>query len=121
MLVAAKGEPGKSGKARGLYDPKAVYGELDRVTFNNAEWIANRDEPGALPGDDWMLAAKGKPGLKGERGEQGPQGRPGKDGLGLASAPRLKDDWVLVFPLSDGREFSIDLHGLFERYDSEVR
>ena len=120
VLVAAKGQDGKQGRALGLYDPEAAYSELDRVSFKNCEWLAMRDDPGELPGADWMLAARGKPGPKGDRGDQGPQGLPGKTGLGLASPPLVKD-WLLVFPLSDGREFSLDLHDLFERYDSEVR
>lgn len=116
MLVAAKGQDAKQGRALGLFDPQAAYDELDRVSFKNCEWIAMRDQPGELPGDGWMLAAKGKPGPIGPKGERG---LPGKDGVGFKGA-RL-DEWTLVLDLSDGRTARIDMRSLFERYDSEVR
>lgn len=79
---------------RGAYDRDGDYRACDRVCFNGAEWIARCDDPGDLPGDGWMLAAKrgrqgdrgekgeiGERGMRGEKGEPGDQGATGADGL----------------------------------------
>jgi HK97 family phage portal protein len=64
-----KGEPGNSGRARGLYSATEAYAALDVVAFNGSEWRAVRDDPGPLPGDGWMLGAKGSRGKRGPAGE----------------------------------------------------
>jgi hypothetical protein len=56
------------GEVRGLYDPRTVYSKLDYVSHDGGMWIAKVDDPGALPGPNWMLAARqGKPGKPGGR------------------------------------------------------
>jgi hypothetical protein len=78
------------------------------VAHNGSEWRAVKDDPGPLPGDGWMLSAKGvkgdkgMPGNRGERGERGERGPPGPQGVGLADV--VLEDGVLVFKWSDGRE-----------------
>jgi Collagen triple helix repeat (20 copies) len=108
------------GRACGLYDGTAKYRALDIVTFNGSEWRARCDNPGPLPGDDWMLGAKkGEPGKPGPRGAQGERGEPGPPGIGLASIEF--EDWSLVVTFSDASVTVCDLRPLFERYDAERR
>jgi hypothetical protein len=96
------GADGRTGEARGKYEPDESYRALDRVSFNGSEWIAKRDEPGPLPGDGWMLGAQGK------------RGRPGP-GIEAVSL----DGYKLAFEASDGKRLTIDLRGVFERYEEE--
>ena len=104
------GEPAYGGRACGLYSATEAYRAMDVVTHNGSEWRAVRDDPGELPGDGWMLGAKGtrgKPGERGERGMAGPQGPPGN---GIADI-RLEDG-VLVFLMTDGRHRQFSLEDL---------
>jgi integrin beta 3 len=98
------GSDGVTGEARGLYDPKANYSRLDHVSFNGSEWIARRDDPGALPGDGWMLGA---------------QGKRGKAGVGIETASTR--GYVLILELTGGKTVSVDLAAMFERYHEESR
>jgi hypothetical protein len=114
------GPPAYPGRGCGLYDAATKYRALDIVTLNGSEWRARCDNPGSLPGDDWMLGAKkGEPGKPGPRGAQGERGEPGPPGVGLASIEF--EDWSVVFTLSDGLVTVCDLRPLFERYDAERR
>jgi hypothetical protein len=65
------GGPGYGGRACGLYNAGAPYRAMDVVSFNGSEWRAVVDNPGTLPGPDWMLGAKG---ARGKRGDRGPPG-----------------------------------------------
>lgn len=116
--VALAGRDGRTGRALGLYDPHGEYFLLDRVAFDGSEWIAMRDDPGPLPGEDWMLGAKagskGKPGDKGSKGDKGERGEPG---IGVEDV--RVEDWAFVLELSNGRTISFDLRAMFERYDQE--
>jgi len=96
------GRDGATGEPRGKYDGKEFYQKLDRVSFNGSEWIARKDPPGPLPGDGWMLGAMGK------------KGRPG---IGIQNATIR--DYALVLEMTDGKTLSIDMRGMFERYDQE--
>jgi integrin beta 3 len=96
------GADGATGEPRGKYDPAETYHKLDRVSFNGSEWIARKDAPGPLPGDGWMLGAMGK------------KGRPG---VGIQNA--VVRDYALVLEMTDGKAMTIDLRGMFERYDQE--
>jgi integrin beta 3 len=109
--VAMAGRDGYVGEARGLFDPAASYRGLDRVAFNGSEWVARQDNPGPLPGDGWMLAAK--VGAKGERGDRGPRGEPGEPGISLANAKLV--EWAIT----DGKA-SIDLLPLFDKFREEA-
>ena len=113
--MALAGADGRTGDARGLYEPQAAYRKLDRVSFDGSEWVAKCDDPGPLPGDDWMLSAKA--GSKGKPGDRGPKGERGVPGVGVEAVEL--DGWSLVLELTGGRRKAIDLRGLFERYDQE--
>ena len=109
------GPEGRTGEARGLYDPGENYGKLDRVAFDGSEWIARYDDPGPLPGDGWMLAARA--GSKGKAGPAGPRGEKGETGIGVADI--AVRDFSVILELTDGRTHRIDLRGMFERYHQE--
>jgi integrin beta 3 len=113
--VALAGGDGRTGDARGLYDPLAAYLKLDRVSFDGSEWIAKLDDPGAIPGDGWMLSAKA--GSKGKPGERGPKGERGEPGIGIDGV--AADGYALALTLTNGKTLRLDLRGMFERYDQE--
>jgi integrin beta 3 len=113
--VALAGLDGRTGDARGLYDPSVAYSKLDRVSLDGSEWIAKCDDPGLLPGDGWMLAARA--GSRGKPGERGPKGERGERGIGVEQV--TADGYALVLALSDGKTLKLDLRGMFERYDQE--
>jgi Collagen triple helix repeat (20 copies) len=120
--VALAGRDAWPGEARGLFAPDASYRKLDRVALNGSEWIARCDDPGPLPGDGWMLAAKA--GAKGERGERGPRGEKGEKGeKGEPGATVTKgqiDGYTLQLVLSDGNNVDIDFTDAFMRFQAEV-
>lgn len=111
--VALAGKDAYPGTARGLFDATATYRALDRVAFNGSEWVARHDEPGALPGDGWMLSAK--VGAKGAAGERGPPGAPG---VGIADGS--VEDWAVVLRLTDGKRMRLDLMPMLERFREEL-
>jgi len=99
-------QPG--GRARGLYNAAETYRELDTVAFNGSTWIAIHDDPGPLPGDGWMLGAKGARGRPGERG---------KDGVHVEAIDVV--GYCLVLTLSDGSTLRANLLPAFERFKRE--
>lgn len=103
------------GSAHGRFDPDATYRKLDRVAHDGSEWIARKDDPGPLPGDGWMLAAKA--GSRGKPGERGPQGPKGEPGIGIKGG--FCKDYALKLMLDDGRSVTIDFRPMFDRYDVE--
>jgi HK97 family phage portal protein len=103
------GEPAYSGRACGLYSETAAYRALDVVAHNGSEWRAVRDDPGPLPGDGWMLGAKGSRGKPGEKGDKGEKGAPGP---AVAEFVLAEDELVLVH--ADGSALSVDLAPLRE-------
>jgi integrin beta 3 len=113
--VALAGLDGRTGDARGLYDPAAAYLKLDRVCLDGSEWIAKCDDPGALPGDGWMLSARA--GSKGKPGERGQKGDRGDPGIGIERV--TTDGYAFVVALTNGKTVTFDLRGMFERYDQE--
>jgi len=111
------GPVGYVGQARGLWIAAGGYRAMDLVAFNGCEWRALRDDPGSLPGDGWMLSAKGVKGDKGERGVKGERGDRGAPGPASERPTRLaiKDDGNLVLTWADGYELSCDLWPLLEQ------
>jgi hypothetical protein len=112
-----EGAVGYAGQARGLWVAEGVYRALDVVAWNGSEWRALRDDPGPLPGDGWMLGAKGSKGDKGERGARGDKGDRGERG-GPGERPTrlaIKDDGHLVLAWADGYELRCDLWPLLEQ------
>ena len=58
--VCSTVEQTPGGRARGLFDPKAKdYRAMDVCAFNGSEWRARYDNTGPLPGEGWVLGAKG--------------------------------------------------------------
>lgn len=91
------------GQALGKWKADGTYRAMDVVAFNGSEWRAIRDDPGPLPGDGWMLGAKGgTKGAPGERGERGPAGPQGPAGVGIRELDF--DNGHLIVRLTDGRE-----------------
>lgn len=106
--AGADGRDAYPGEARGLYDPAAQYRALDCVSFNGCEWRAKIDNPGELPGPDWMMSAQ-----KGKRGDRGEKGQAGTSGATVV-AQYLRGD-ELVTTMSDGSEVKADLSELREQ------
>lgn len=98
----------RGGRARGLHDPAATYFAMDVVAFNGSEWRAIRDDPGPLPGDGWMLSAKGARGKPGERG---------KDGVHVKAMDVV--GYCLVLTLSNGQVLRANLLPALERFKKE--
>jgi integrin beta 3 len=96
------------GRARGLHDPNAAYCAMDVVAFNGSEWRAVRDDPGPLPGDGWVLGAKGS---RGKPGERGPPGVHVKT-INVVG-------YCLVIELSDGRTMRANLLPVLELFERE--
>jgi len=93
------------GRACGLWDANKRYRAMDVVSLNGSEWRAIVDDPGLLPGDGWMLGAKGQRGKPGERGERGPPGPAGPAGVAGVGIEELDFDGDrLIIRLTDGRE-----------------
>jgi hypothetical protein len=112
------------GKLRGAWCAASRYTTFDRVCFNGAEWIARRDDPGEMPGDGWMLAAKrgkaGPAGDKGERGDRGPAGETGATGDPGPSGATIDaihvSDLSLIVMRSDGVALECDLRPVLTRF-----
>lgn len=116
--VALRGMDGRTGQARGLFDSGVAYCELDRVSLDGSEWIARKDNPGALPGEGWMLAARaGGKGRPGERGQPGEKGERGDPGIGVREVRSV--GYAIVLDLTDDNTLAVDLRSMFERYDAE--
>jgi hypothetical protein len=107
-LAIASPKPSPGGRACGLYDPAVSYYALDLVALNGCEWRAKKDNPGPLPGDGWMLSAKGARGRPGERGPPG---------LSVKAIEAV--DYHLVIELSDGQALHVDLKPMLERFEAE--
>jgi hypothetical protein len=79
LRLAAKvqdGCDGRSFRIRGTFNPRERYKALDVVMLNGASFIAQQDDPGVCPGDNWQLSSQqGKRGFPGEKGEPGRNGR----------------------------------------------
>ena len=108
----APGQPAYPGRACGLWNATEAYREMDVVTFNGSEWRATRNDPGTLPGDGWVLGAKGSRGKPGDRGPIGPKGDQGPAGPAIDGLILADDELVLT--REDGRALSVDLGALRE-------
>lgn len=112
------------GKLRGAWGAAARYEAFDRVCFNGAEWIARKDDPGDMPGEGWMLAAKrgkaGERGEKGDRGDRGLRGETGASGLPGAIGAAIEaihvSDVSLIVMRSDGVALECDLRPVLTRF-----
>jgi hypothetical protein len=91
---------------------------MDVVTFNGSEWRAKVDDPGMLPGDGWVIGAKGSKGRPGERGPAGPKGEPGEAAASIVEA--VVADFEIIFLKSDGSTMSCNLLPLLEKMREAV-
>lgn len=106
VLVAACGRDGAGIEPRGRYEETATYRKGDAVAHDGSLWLARNDEPGPLPGDGWMLAARaGGKGRPGDRGLQGPAGAGVIEGR--------VEGMTIVLGTDDGRGVRIDLRPAF--------
>jgi integrin beta 3 len=129
-LEGARGEQGEmgpvgpvayTGRACGLWQETERYLAMDVVAQNGSEWRAVKDDPGPLPGDGWVLGAKGsrgKPGERGEKGDCGPKGDRGPAGLSVIRADMI--GFELVLTLSDETRLVCNMLSAFERYHREA-
>lgn len=105
-LIAARGGDGAGINPQGRYEESATYLKGDAVAFDGSLWLAKYDEPGPLPGDGWMLAARaGGKGRPGDRGLQGPAG------AGIIEG--RFEGMTLVLGTDDGRAVRIDARPAF--------
>jgi hypothetical protein len=113
------GADGRSFRIRSTFNPRERYKALDVVALNGASFVAQQDDPGPCPGDNWqLLCSQGK---KGQAGRDGVDGRAGRD------APRITE-WLInresysVIPImSDGsRGPPLELRPLFARFFAET-
>jgi Collagen triple helix repeat (20 copies) len=119
--IGPVGPAAYSGRACGLWQETERYLAMDVVAQNGSEWRAIRDDPGPLPGDGWVLGAKGsrgKPGERGEKGERGERGERGAEGLSVIRADMI--GFELVLTLSDETRLVCNMLGAFERYHREA-
>jgi hypothetical protein len=113
------GADGRSFRIRSTFNPRERYKALDVVALNGASFVAQQDDPGPCPGDNWQLLCS-----QGKKGQAGADGRNGRDGR---DAPRITD-WVVnretysaIPVMSDGsRGATLNLHPLFERFFAET-
>ena len=126
ISLASRGVDGATPRARGTFNPDAVYAALDIVASDGASFIALRDNPGVLPGEGWqLLVRQGRVGGRGPQGDAGPKGERGERGEGAPSITgwKLDRETYRATPiLSDGKRGpALELRGLFEQFQSETR
>lgn len=117
ICIAAAGSNGEDGKSlnpRRLWSADEKYKHLDVVALNGGSFVAVKDDPGACPGDGWMLiTSPGKRGEKGERGGCGEQGLPGP----AVIAAVINDEGVQTLVNGDGTTVECDLYPVLSRIE----
>jgi hypothetical protein len=122
--LAFRGVDGASPQVRGIWRSDGDYRALDIVALNGGSFIARKDDPGSCPGEGWQSLVLAKRGTPGEPGPQGPRGERGERGEG---APHLvgwridRAKYRAVAEMSDGSELALELRGLFEQFNDELR
>ena len=119
------GRDGLTPNTRGAFDVYKKYAQLDVVEYEDASYIARRNNPGVCPGDGWQLVSRsgrrGATGKVGTRGRKGERGTRGEDGREIISW-HLERKTYRAFPVyQDGRMGpELNLRGLFEQYCEET-
>jgi|SRR5215831_9004555 len=128
ILLAARGLDGLDAPMlnfRGAFDVDEKYAKLDVIEYAGGAFVATRDNPAIIPGEDgWQVLAL--PGGRGPEGPIGAQGRKGERGPPGRDTPRIID-WVIdkthyaAHPImSDGRPGPVlQLRDLFQQFLSE--
>jgi len=119
--IGPVGPAAYAGRACGLWSETESYLAMDVVAQNGSEWRAVRDDPGPLPGDGWVLGAKGSRGKPGERGEKGERGMPGPIGPpGRSVVEFIIAGFEIGIVYSDGTVETRSLQPMFEAYHREA-
>lgn len=109
ILLSAKGRDGDTPQPQGTYDPQRQYKKYDFVMFNGSSFIADRDNPGILGGEEkvegWKLMASA--GKRGKEGKEGPIGKEGKPGPKVVEM--VTKDHVIILTNSDGSTIECDI------------
>jgi hypothetical protein len=126
VCIAQAGRDGRTPVVRGTWSSSQTHEMLDIVALGGASFIARRDNPSACPGEDWQLLAmrgkKGDPGPRGEKGERGPAGPAGLLAPTIIGWQIDRESYSARPVMSDGSAGALlELRGLFEQYDHEVR
>jgi len=90
-LLAGRGQDGRDAPLlnfRGVFDAHEKYTKLDVIEYDGGSFIAIRDNPGTIPGDDgWQVLVKR--GNRGPVGETGPRGKKGERGARGEATPTI--------------------------------
>ena len=118
-----QGADGREWRWTGFYEPETAYLRGDVVSADGNGFVANRDDPGPLPGEGWgNFAQRGKPGKPGPRGDRGERGMAGEPGPGITAWILDEEAYRATPVLSDGsRAEPLDLRKLFEQFQMETR
>jgi hypothetical protein len=109
-LPGKDGSDGKSWVPCGTFDPETRYHALDVVQHDGGAWLARHDDPGSIGDAGWqMICSRGRVGKQGDAGVRGGPGPQGPEGAGIQDIVKSDDGRGLVFLLSDGRHWEIDL------------
>jgi hypothetical protein len=125
VCVARAGRDGLTPNARGAFNVYKKYAQLDVVEYEDASYIARRNNPGICPGDGWQLVSRsgrrGPAGERGARGGKGERGARGEDGREITGW-HLERATYRAFPVyADGRMGpELNLRGLFEQFVEET-
>ena len=119
LCLARSGLDGMSPRVRGTYQEGESYRSLDIVAFNKGSFIARKDNPGPIPGDDWQLLTAH--GVKGEMGKRGPAGERGPAGSHIARWQIDQRSYTAKPIMSDGSAgAALDLRDLFEQFQHDA-
>jgi hypothetical protein len=125
VCVARAGRDGLTPNIRGAFNVYKKYAQLDVVEYEDASYIARRNNPGVCPGDGWQLVSRS--GRRGPAGERGLQGRKGERGARGEDAPTIvswtldRKNYCAVLTLSNGTQgATLELRGLFEQYQLDI-
>jgi hypothetical protein len=125
ICIARGGKDGRDAPMlnfRGMFDVDKKYAKFDVIEYAGGAFVAIRDNPAIIPGEDgWQVLAL--PGGRGPEGAVGPPGKTGGRGPRGEATPTIIS-WVLDYKrytaiptLSDGKEGApLELRGLFEQF-----
>ena len=86
------------------------------VALNGASFVAQQDDPGPCPGDNWQLLCS-----QGKKGAPGVDGKAGKDAARITSWLINRADYSATPIMSDGsRGAALELRELFQRFNEET-
>jgi len=129
ILLARAGRDGRAAPMlnfRGVFDVGEKYAKFDVIEYAGGAFVAIRDNPAIIPGEDgWQVLAlpggRGPEGAVGPRGQKGERGERGETLTVVAWTPDPVH-YRAVPTLSNGRQGAVlELRGLFEQFLLETR